>query len=384
MSTIDNVTTDPCFELVIRLQCSRGNRGDEASARLRAQALVKDILVSKLGVEPEIGAQEYVQAQGFKDAGKAFSASRALQTAFEGFRTALPPVRTNIAVLLDACPPEEAPRWLASPSLEQKELLNSAKSCQVLITQAFYERIGQFQPPLRSSPQRAGVYEFLWTDEQRLNQLQAESALMPVLVEPAKTVVADLDATIVIGREPITRSEPISEPLRPPLQAAHSVTDDEEEDNHQPSRSLKWVIAGGLVILLVAASFLIISHLLSSNHPTAKSPTGAHSQTKTPPRPEPKIEEPPHEPPTPPGVPEPRETQPRKDPDKKPIVPTTLPKPRGDCETVTDWLKIADSRKGRGDYDGAIRFFNRVLACEPHNPQAVQGLRNAKAAQDEH
>ncbi len=81
------------FELVIRLQQSRSSPPADPTLRLRAQALVKDILMSRLEVDAEINAQEYVLTQGFDDLGKALAASRALQVAFEGFRTAVP-VRT--------------------------------------------------------------------------------------------------------------------------------------------------------------------------------------------------------------------------------------------------------------------------------------------------
>ena len=44
------------FELVIRLQQSRGSQPSDAGLRLRAQALLKDILMSRLEVEAEIFA----------------------------------------------------------------------------------------------------------------------------------------------------------------------------------------------------------------------------------------------------------------------------------------------------------------------------------------
>ena len=60
-------------------------------------------------------------------------------------------------------------------------MLASAKPSQVLITQAFYDKIADSQPALRSSP-RAGIYEYLWTSEQRLDKLQAEAEFVPTLV----------------------------------------------------------------------------------------------------------------------------------------------------------------------------------------------------------
>ena len=117
-------TAEHHFELVIRLQPARGTIAD-GTLRLRAQALVKDILMSRLEVDPEINAHGYVHTQGFTDLGRALAASRALQFAFEGFRNAVPTPPANIAVVLDSSAPEEAAAEQAGPSVEQKELLGS-------------------------------------------------------------------------------------------------------------------------------------------------------------------------------------------------------------------------------------------------------------------
>ena len=134
------------FELVIRLQQSRGNQPADAGLRLRAQALLKDVLMSRLEVEAEINAHEYVHTQGFDDLGRALAASRALQVAFEGFRTVVPTARANVSVVLDSSLPEDPAHAQNGLSVEQKDLLDFAKPSQVLITQAFYDRIAHYQP----------------------------------------------------------------------------------------------------------------------------------------------------------------------------------------------------------------------------------------------
>ena len=84
-------TAEDHFEVVIRLRQSRNSQPSDATLRLRAQALLKDILMSRLEMEAEINAHEYVHTRGFGDLGRALAASRALQLAFEGFRSAVPP-----------------------------------------------------------------------------------------------------------------------------------------------------------------------------------------------------------------------------------------------------------------------------------------------------
>ena len=182
---------------MIRLQQSGGSQPPDAGSRLRAQALLKDILMSRLEVEPEINAHEYVHTQGFDDLGRALAASRALQMAFEGFRSVVPASRANVSVVLDSSAPDEYAPAQAGLSIEQKDLLDFAKPSQVLITQAFYDRIAHYQPALRTFPLRAGVYEFLWTSEQRLDELQAEAEFMPTLIQPP-TVAQTFDETVVV------------------------------------------------------------------------------------------------------------------------------------------------------------------------------------------
>src|SRR5580700_8079545 len=100
-------TAEDHFEVVIRLRQPRGSQPSDAGLRLRAQALLKDILMSRLELEAEINAHEYVHTRGFDDLGRALAASRALQVAFEGFRTAVPTARTNVSVVLDSSVPDE-------------------------------------------------------------------------------------------------------------------------------------------------------------------------------------------------------------------------------------------------------------------------------------
>ncbi len=185
------------FEVVIRLRQSTNGQPSDPALRLRAQALLKDILMSRLELEADINAHEAVHTRGFGDLGRALAASRALQLAFEGFRTAVPAARANVSVVLDSSAPEETVSAQAGISVEQKDLLDLARPSQVLITQAFYDRIALYQPALRSSTLRAGVYEFLWTSEQRLNELQAEAEFMPTLIQPPPVVVTLADTVIV-------------------------------------------------------------------------------------------------------------------------------------------------------------------------------------------
>jgi tetratricopeptide (TPR) repeat protein len=393
-------TAEHHFELVIRLQPSRSNQPADGALRLRAQALVKDILMSRLEVDPEINAHGYVHTQGFTDLGRALAASRALQFAFEGFRNAVPSPPANIAVVLDSSTPEEAATEQAGPSVEQKELLASAKPSQVLITQAFYDRIADSQPALRSSP-RAGIYEYLWTSEQRLDKLQAEAEFVPTLVSGVIQPPALADT--VVQRPVKTAVEPARrEPPRPPAPQPQPRPRPRPEpavaDRESPQRlSGKRVFAVcSVVAALIVIGYLIISNFVSKPaKPVAQRTSPAHPALST--------QAPP---PTAPPNPVAQAAPPVVPPDTKRISPAPPPKSKSkfeaadedapaqtsskqatkghDCAIageVPEELKLADGYSSQGKYERAITAYQQVLACEPGNRQAQTGLRNAQTAE---
>ena len=383
----DRATPDQ-FALVLRIQQSRNGPSADGTAglRLRAQALVKDILMSRLEIEADVGPQEYVHAQGFTDLGKALAASRALQLAFEGFRSAVPSGRANISLVLDS--------FGTGPSVEQKDLLDSAKPSQVLITQAFYKKIAHCQPlALRSFPPRAGVYEFLWTSEERLDELQAQAEFMPTLVsEPAQA-----DATVITPRDvPVTAVfEPPRRDLERPFTLqrlsglAHRVL--------ATVRPHQRVIAmTGAAAILIAICYLVIAHIHTGNRsklvvaPSSPPVTRPVVQPAPPqPKSQPSIASGPVSPPTPPPTP-PKpavETRPTTNPaagasDQAPVLK------QGsrvhECSIaglIPNYLSLAETNRIRGQYDAAIREYNEVLGCEPNNREAQDGLRRTKEAE---
>ena len=378
------------FELVIRLQQSRGSQPSDAGLRLRAQALLKDILMSRLEVEAEINAHEYVHTQGFDDLGRALAASRALQVAFEGFRTVVPAARANVSVVLDSCAPDEAASGGASLSVEQKDLLDFAKPSQVLITQAFYDRIAHYQPALRSFPLRAGVYEFLWTNEQRLDELQAEAAFTPTLIQPPPAADSFEDTVVVpvikTAPEP-RRKEPGPKPAPPPVL---------DIDDPPPARWLsttKILAISGIVAVLLVVAYLVYAGLgrsakqVAETSPAVRQPAAPLPQAPPPAQPDPNSRVTSASPaakekaavPTPPKPPKPSTEADRG------LTPQTAPsKPaRGrncsiDDGEIPSYLNLADRYRNSGKYDSAIRNYNLVLGCQPGNKQAQGGLRTAE------
>jgi hypothetical protein len=379
------------FELVIRLQQSRGSQPSDAGLRLRAQALLKDILMSRLEVEAEINAHEYVHTQGFDDLGRALAASRALQVAFEGFRTVVPAARANVSVVLDSSAPEEAASAQNGLSVEQKDLLDFAKPSQVLITQAFYDRIAHYQPALRSFPLRAGVYEFLWTSEPRLDELQAEAEFMPTLIQPP-TATDGFDDTVVV---PVIKPAPeprwkAPDPAPVPLPVL-------EIGDPPPARWLstpKILAFGGVAAVLLVIAYLVYAGVLGKSTKQVTESSSAVRQTAVPPQRTP----PPMQPDLNPRVTStaggakekaavpasPKPPKPSPEPDRGLTAQTTPSKPtRGhncslDDGEIPSYLNLAERYRNSGKYDSAIRNYNLVLGCQPGNRQAQAGLRTAE------
>jgi hypothetical protein len=396
-TTTQNRAAADQFELVIRLQQSRSNHTSDGGAglRLRAQALVRDILMSRLEVDPEVGAQEYVHTRGFSDLGKALAASRALQVAFEGFRNAVPSGRVNVSMVLDSSAPEEALSTQGGPSVEQKDLLNSAKPSQVLVTQAFYDRVAHYQPALRSFPLRAGVYEFLWTSEERLNELQAEAEFMPTLV--IDPVAASATATVFTDQPVGTSAEahPDEGTWRP---RQERIPDPEERESaHALSRPR--IIALGsatAAAVLLGIAYLVISHTSASRRPAVAAPK---STVVDPGRAATNPAAPANLPSKPPSLPAPHPPAPAATTSVSAIPSHVAPsadhnppplegsKPAAkihECSIpgeVPDYLKLAENNSSKGNYERAISEYTQVLSCEPGNRQAQEGLRNAKAAE---
>jgi hypothetical protein len=378
-------TAEDHFEVVIRLRQSRISQPSDATLRLRAQALLKDILMSRLEVEAEINAHEYVHTRGFGDLGRALAASRALQLAFEGFRS-VPGPRANVSVVLDSPAAEETASVHAGLSVEQKDLLDFAKPSQVLITQAFYDRIAHYQPALRSSPLRAGVYEFLWTGEQRLNELQAEAEFMPTLIQPLRAPDPVAETIIV----PAVKSAPTSRWKEPDLTDVPAPEPEPVSDDQAPARWLSIPLA--LAICSAVLILCVIGYLVTSSHFGNKPTPQIVRHAELPPAP---AKAPPaSDTPAVPTVGNPPKSNPpvaTGNPPGSTVAsdrgrpPAQQPKPPRNCSIeVSDiprYLGYAESNSSQGHYERAITEYNQVLGCQPGNRAAVDGLRRAQDAE---
>ena len=387
-TTRDDQGLDDRLELVLHLRQFRSTHSpDAAASRARAQMLVQDILGSRLDVAAEAQGENYLRAHGFTDLGKAVAASRALQLAFEGFRSTGSAARPNISLVLDSFSAEEAHTSYTSPSVEQKELLRLAKPCQVLITQALYDRIGPCQPlALRSFPARAGVYEFLWTSVERLDELRAEAESAPVLVEPMFTAFAE--EPTIICRPAVEAPEPTWKyPVPPSVPEPTFVPFDEEAVDQEavPRRSRLRIIAISAAATVLVSGGLVIGVPYFGNLRFKPPVTEVHPPIHQDPPPTFKPEEQtiPTTTPTTPTTPTLPEITTAPDPAPKPL-PRVNHAPAKKAETgqclfsIRNLLQYAGKHRDQHRYEEAKQEYNEVLQCDHNNREARDGLNRTK------
>jgi hypothetical protein len=368
------------LELVLHLQQSRSTHSpDAAAAGAQAQVLIQDILGSRLGVETEADGENYLRAHGFTDLGKALAASRALQLAFEGFRSASSAGRPNISLVLDSFSAEEAHTSYTGPSVEQKDLLELARPSQVLITQALYDRVGPCQPlALLPFPPRTGVYEFLWTSAERLDEFRSEIEAVPALVEPAPTASAEdtfihrpaVEALQPASRYPLPQS--VAERTYIPLDGEAVAPDT------VPGRSHWRMFAIGATAAILVSVGLVIGVPYFGNRPSKTAVTEVY----------PAIE--PASPassgpidPTTPTVPPPTPLESVEKPKPAPPPPPPTKKPDTCLFSISNALQYAGKYRDQHKYDEAEQEYKRVLDCDRNNQEARDGLARTKIEKSE-
>jgi hypothetical protein len=343
------------ISLVLRLYLANSDSHAEGVEKLRwyAQTLIQDILRSKLGLEIE-DAGQYLRAQGVSNLGNALATSRTLQYAMEGFSSAFPSTQASLSMVLDSSVSEDPLADYTGPSSgpfsDLGELLGEARPSQVLITQAFYDRVAHCRPlKLRSFASRTGVYEFLWTDETRLVEFQEST----YSATPSFGLPLDRDLS-----EPFSPDERTQlYPQRDPIFA--------EPAPAEPRAGWRIFAIGSAAALLIVLSYLLFLY------PGREAWVGRLEAAYYPP---PSLEIIPPKPPR--GVVFRVLPQIRKEEPPKPVRITRCPAPE-----IQSYLELAESSRNGGHYKDAERQYGEALECDPSNRQALQGLRFTKLAE---
>jgi hypothetical protein len=341
------------------------NSGDALPLSELLAALAHDLL-SFDGHAPQRTSEGMLQA-AFPSVLAALVAARRLELAIQGFARGRE--RVAGAILL-------YPSDAAEPRMH--DLPEALQPARIALTQPLFDALHD-TPGLELRPlsRPAGLYEFLWTAEPRLRSLQHDAAMLlaPAAERPFSVRAAKPD----------------------PDASSHSAAPSESLAPARTGKSV-WIGLGAgllaIVIAVVAYFGLHTTHQVTPAAPPAKSEAHPAASAPEPQTPvvsqhharagaSPAVATPATAPPSTP--PEMNATAPAAQKAQvAPAVPTSQPVSRNCPIPVSEipaQLATAESHRQQDDLGEAERLFREVLACEPHNKQAVDGLRRTLAAQ---
>jgi hypothetical protein len=368
--------------------------------RSRFGYLLQDIVTSRRGT---LQAQnKEFMTFSFGHATTALSTAKQLQWAIRGYRGHPSTPAAAAAIALGTETTAGASKisdrdYFRRGDLES--LLELAKPAQILITHSTYEDLREFSAiEFRSFSERAGVYEYLWTEAEKLAELQETTEFNATIVQPIIIPEAG-------GREnaPVPVSPP-SAPTQVPPQAEDSPVDRVRTVLGQTSSTARsllrtsvvgfqqnlrplWArigVSSIVVLLLVAAIWLIREHNIKSQPQAASGTSMPTVSTPQQSPPEIKPQQTPATPDTSGTVASGQLNTPAKVPAK---TRETRTEPNAGCSIagqVPAYMKMAERNRANGKYKDAEREFREILNCEPSNAEAKDGLSKVLRAEQEH
>lgn len=378
-------------------------------------ALIEDAAATKRGVFQSTGDQLFVS--GLKKAPDALVIARQIQLGLQGFRGRpnTHPVAVSIAIdsssegtakpqrdqnadanlaTLPGVPPASLGKAV-EPSHDLLTLLKLAKPAQVLITPDVWQRLEGIRGlPLKSFPGRFGVYEYLWTPEEKLELLQSEPQLTLAALPAAPANVPDSkpgqgEAIAAVAGPPRLES-PAAEEAR--MGAA--------EGKAERLWLQRPVLVAGIALAVVctlAFAGVRMFHGSSSGEVKPNAPVPLQQSSPATPTASVKPAQSPAGPPVESHstanvslastartkAPKQAATQAPAHAQEKPSPP---PAPSPECAFAADTTRLAglaEQYRERGDYTNAERIFRQVLSCDPNNAAAREGLNRAIQGEQE-
>jgi hypothetical protein len=278
-------------------------------------------------------------------------------------------------------------------------LLKLSKPAQILLTHDLCQQMAGIKGvPLKSFPGRFGVYEYLWTAEEKLDLLQSEPQLTLAALPAASPVTGSYpaanqksDATAAGGA---TKALELSNIPGANISGAKS-PDGMVQRAVSAFQQPRMLMFAALGLLALAAAIAVGIHLA---HPPAAAPAAvsapaAHPQTLPAMASPAVVAQPLEAKPAPIPIAKPHAgAKTRQAAGKSPAeasenpVPAqaAIPAPVPGCTLGMDagrLVSLGEQSRGRGDYANAVRIFREVLACDPSNAAARDGLDKATQAQ---
>jgi hypothetical protein len=372
---------------LVRLWVARGpaplDSGIASSAR--TQALVEDLLSSGLDATLDTTGDGSLHAWAYHHLGSALATARNMQEVLDPLRASGSVGNVAISVVLDRPVGEVSPSPDA-PLQELRSLLNVARPGQILVTNAFYKGI-EHSPSLhfRSYAGRPGVFEWLWTNQERLEQLRSASELEPM-------VLGDTQPTRVLSPSTAPTTPPADiQPGREPIVPGAS-------GSPKKARTLGMAVATVALISLGLGYGIYRAKIHFAPHPTAGKSAPAPPAVTLPPTakaPLPSVAAPAQKEGNalrrPNSVLDAVEERTVKGQDEETVPQNPIPpkssrsgaKPTSrSCQIsggeIAQYLNMAENNRSNGEYQQAIRQYGKVLECDPSNRQAREGLARAR------
>jgi len=379
----------PRFHLAVRIGGVAPGKGSDMStsggaarsAEKNARALAADILSARLVEASLVEGSSHIHAYWSGDSGQLLAASRALQLAFANFHSpaSSPEPESSVAVVLGMAPPLNEGDELTDSIAEGNSILDLVHPWQILMTRTFLDHLtcGQLLQ-IKPASAVAGIYEFVWTGEDRLVRLQAHTRAQHILISmPAPD---GEPSAASLGPSPLPVSMPRFQVLK--TTAAYAATKFAAAYacartwlGGQLSRRRRWAnVSLGAAVLLASTTYVVTRH----HHATNAVLPAVHSQQSALIKPEAVAQA---NTKAPPAVEVPVGHKAQSHPAAS-LTAAPSEKPKGhNCligDQISTYLAMAESNRTRGHYEDALRQYNKVLDCEPANHEARSGLERMR------
>ena len=378
-------------------------------------ALIEDAAASKQGVFHAADGQLFVS--GLNGPADALVISRQIQLGLQGFRGKPGACPVAVSIAIDAGGDQASTAFsgagadaqragpaggssspagkTAEPSHDLLTLLKLAKPAQILLTHDLWRRIAAIKGlPLKSFPGRFGVYEYLWIAEEKLDLLQSEPQLTLVVLPaalPAASGDLSLASELAPAKDPPTATSAPGSPSVTPA-AEKPLTSTAERKAHTFRLPRPVLVAGiSVAACAILVAGLSIGHFFSPQGPKSSAPASVQGPVQPPaatPTAPAHTSANPAETAAPPRftrkssrdstasakTAKPKPGKPAAVVEENPVPP---PAPSPGCAFAGDTKRLAslgEQNRERGDYANAERIFRQVLACDPDNAAAREGL----------
>jgi hypothetical protein len=337
-----------------------------------AACLTLDLIAASGGLPT--ARREEVLVASFSTFQSAAITARRLQWAVQGFTESEEPQATSLALLIHSAD-EGAAESVAEDAFHS---LSQASSGTILLTEKASQPFDR-QPgfPLQVAA-GDGLWELAWSrPEDHFSRSEDDEFLTRIAAEQ--------------GVQEAAPEQPVPQPANEAVAEEYRTGSHRTGSYRQPSvdepPQKSWIKIGGLALAAVVVLVIAVYFFSGKSNPAP-----ATNQTAKESSAQPKhaaAQEPASTAKTPKNASKPeaqqaQETQPEKPRQVEPPAPKPSRENNGRCDLDSSQygglIAQAEKNRGRGKYADAIRQFTAVLACDPGNAKAREGLESARAA----